>query len=251
MNSRDHCDFSGRCVVVTGAGRGLGRAIARRFGELGAKIAYLSRSRPPDVDDELIQLAGRARFLEVDVSEPEPVRKAFLEVATDFGPVDVLINNAGIAIAGGVEELEPADWDKVMANNVRSQFLCIRECLPGMRDRRYGKIVNISSVAGRDKSLFFGCSYTTSKAAVIGLTRHVASEAAGDGVNVNCVCPGPHRTPMLRSRLDPASEDNLRRQIPLGYIPEPEEIVDVVVFLASNAARYMTGAIVDVNGGLI
>ena len=244
-------DFQGKTCVVTGGGRGLGRVVARMFIQSGAKVALLSRTPYTDLIDELKGYEAQALFLETDVSIPDDVAKAFEKVYQTFGSVDILINNAGIALGGKLEEITPEIWDMVMANNVRSQFLCIQASLTYMKQKRYGKIVNVSSVAGRDKSMVLGCPYTTSKAAIIGLTRHVASEVAEYGINVNCICPSQHRTPLLETVLTPELESAVVKKIPLGYIAEPEQMAQVILFLSSDEANYMTGSIVDVNGGML
>lgn len=245
-------NFESKTCVVTGAGRGSGRVVARMFVKAGARVAYLSRTPHKDLLEELEAYGDKALFVEADVSLPESVKQAFKQVHESLGTIEILINNAGIAGGGGsVEEITSEAWDDMMAHNLRSQFLCIQAALPSMKKQRYGKIVNVSSIAGRDKSMALGCSYCASKAAIIGLTRHVAAEVAKDGINVNCICPSSHRTPLLESVLTPENETMLLNKIPLGYIAEPEQIAQVILFLASDEANYMTGAIVDVNGGLL
>lgn len=251
MQSSLQYDFRGKTSVVTGAGRGLGRVVARLFVKAGAKVAYLSRTPHADLLEEVESYGGQALFLPTDVSVPVEVRQAFEQIHHRFDSVDILINNAGIAEGGRIEDITPDVWDRVMANNVRSQFLCIQAVLPYMKKKRYGKIINVSSIAGRDKSLVLGCPYSTSKAAILGLTRHVASEVASFGINVNCICPSQHRTPMLAAVLTPEMESMLLKKIPLSYIAQPEQIANVILFLACDEANYMTGAIVDVNGGLL
>ncbi len=242
-------DFQDKTVVVTGAGKGLGRVTARMFLEAGANVAYLSRTSYPDVQAEIRTYADRAFFIQANVADPSEVQQAFSRIAARFKTVDILINNAGIAKIGKIEEVAAKDWDEVMAVNVRSQFLCIQACLPLMKKNKYGKIVNVSSIAGRDKSILLGAAYSTSKAAIIGLTRHVAAEVAAFGINVNCICPGQHKTPLLEEVLTEKMEKILLKKIPLGYIARPEQVAEVILFLSSDRESYMTGAIVDVNGG--
>lgn len=251
MKSSVTYNFEGATCVVTGAGRGLGLVTAREFVKAEAKVVYLSRTPYEELLSEVQGYGERALFLQVDVSQPTEVFPAFERIYDHFGSVDIVVNNAGIAKLGALEDISSPCWDEVMANNVRSYFLCIQAALPYMKRQRYGRIVNVSSIAGRDKSLVLGSPYTTSKAAIIGLTRQVAVEAAAFGINVNCICPSQHRTPMLESVLTPEIEDMLIKRIPLGYIARPEQIAAVILFLASDSASYMTGAIVDVNGGLL
>ena len=243
-------NFTGQTCVVTGAGRGLGRVAAGLFLKAGARVAYLSRTPYPDVLTEVNANQDRAFFFVVDVSDSSQVKTAFQQVQERFGSIDILVNNAGIAKAGSIEDVSSEAWDAVMGNNVRSYFLCIQSVAPSMKKQTYGRIVNVSSVAGRDKSLVLGAPYTASKAAVIGLTKQAAAELGPYGITVNCICPSQHWTPMLESVLTPETEQMLLNKIPLGYIAKPEQIADVILFLASDGASYMNGAIVDVNGGL-
>jgi NAD(P)-dependent dehydrogenase (short-subunit alcohol dehydrogenase family) len=242
--------FADRVCVVTGAGQGIGRVAARRFAEEGAHVAYLSRTTHPEVLEEIESFDGRAVFVKADASDPADVRRAFEEIGARFGAADVLVNNAGIAEAASIEQLTAESWDRVMAANVRSCFLCLQAAAPGMKARGAGAVVNVSSIAGRDRSLVLGCAYTTSKAAIIGLTRHAAAELGPAGIRVNCVCPSQTRTPMLDRILTPAMEAMVVGRNPLGRIAEPAEIASVILFLASGEASFMNGAIVDVNGGV-
>ncbi len=242
--------FADRVCVVTGAGKGIGRVTARRFAQEGARVAYLSRTPRPELLDEIGSFDGRAMFVTADASDPGEVRRAFEEIGRRFGAPDVLVNNAGTAEGASIEELSPESWDRVMAVNVRSYFLCLQAVVPGMKARGSGSVVNVSSIAGRDRSLVLGCAYTTSKAAVIGLTRHAAAELGPLGIRVNCVCPSQTRTPMLDRVLTPAMEAIVIDRNPLGRIADPVEIANVILFLASDEASYMNAAIVDVNGGV-
>lgn len=242
--------FADRICVVTGAGRGIGRETARRFVEEGARVAYLSRTAVPAVCDEIAAAGDRAMFVQADASDPSGVRRGFEEIVDRFGAPDVLVNNAGIAEGAAIDEMTAEGWDRVMAANVRSCFLCLQAVTPAMKARRSGAVVNVSSIAGRDRSLVLGCAYTTSKAAVIGFTRHAGAELGPFGIRVNCVCPSQTRTPMLDRVLTPAMEETLIKRNPLGRLAEAIEIANVILFLASDEASYMNAAIVDVNGGV-
>lgn len=243
-------NFADRVCVVTGAGKGIGLATARRFAEEGARVAYLSRTMKPELAGEIGVLRDRAIFVQADASDPADVTRAFEGIGRRFGVPDVLVNNAGITEVASIVDLTPESWDRVMAGNVRSAFLCLQAVTPGMKARGSGSIINVSSIAGRDRSLVLGCAYTASKAAVIGLTRHAAGELGPFGIRVNCVCPSQTRTPMLDQILTPAIEAVVISRNPLGRIAEPAEIANVILFLASDEASYMNGAIVDVNGGV-
>lgn len=200
--------------------------------------------------DEVRSFGDAAMFVQADAAEPAQVDRAVKDIVGRFGPPDVLVNNVGVSEAAAIEEITPESWDRVMAVNVRSHFLWLQAVVPGMKRRGSGRIVNVSSIAGRDRSLVLGCAYTTSKAAIIGLTRHAAAELGPFGIRVNCVCPSQTRTPMLDRVLTPEMEKFLIDRNPLHYLADPAEIARVILFLGSDDASYMNGAIVDVNGGV-
>jgi NAD(P)-dependent dehydrogenase (short-subunit alcohol dehydrogenase family) len=171
-----------------------------------------------------------------------------------WGKVDVLVNGAGSygAAFRATHETPIEEWDQVFASNVRGTFLCAKAVIPHMIRAGGGRIINVASNAGRTVSPLLGCSYTAAKSAVIGITRHLCREYAKSGILVNTIAPGPVRGERVSGLLsDEGMGAALEEQIPLGRLAEPEEIVDVIVFLASDGARFMTGAIVDVSGGLV
>lgn len=244
-------DFKNKTVVVTGAGMGIGKATALEFAKAGANVALFSRTYYDVLKNEIKKFGKKVKFYKVNVSNELEVFHAVKEVKKDYGKVDILINNASIAKKGKLEELSVEDWDYTMANNVRSCFLCTKAVVPGMKSQKGGKIINISSVAGRDKSMLLGAAYTSSKAAVIGFTRQIAGEVASFGINVNCICPSQTYTPMLTKILTKELKNMLEKKNPSGYIAQPIQIANVILFLASDEANYMNGAIIDVNGGLL
>lgn len=244
-------DFTDKTVIVTGAAKGIGKTTAIAFAEAGANVALFSRTLYPGLQEEIAAFGERARPYAVDVSSEQDVLEGVKRVQTDFGPIDVLVNNASIAKGGKIEDITVETWDEVMANNLRSCFLCTKAVITQMKARKYGKIVNVSSVAGRDRSMVLGAGYTSSKAAVIGFTRQVAAEAAPFGVNVNCICPSQTYTPMLEKVLTPEIKAMIESRNPSGYIARPIQMAHVILFLAADEAGYMNGAIVDVNGGLL
>lgn len=243
-------NFSDKIVIVTGAGKGLGRITASMFLDAGAKVAFISRTYYEELDD-LISSHPRAVFFEADVSDENQVSKAFAEIHQNLGGLDILVNNAGISEGGKIQEIDSSTWRRVMDINAMGQFLCIKAASSFMKKTHSGKIINVSSVAGRDKSLLLGAAYTASKAAVIGLSKHCATELAPYGIHVNCICPSQHRTPMLKNVLTKEMEDLLTTKIPIGRIAEADEMAQVILFLASEEASYLVGSIVDINGGLL
>lgn len=243
-------EFAGKTCAVTGTGQGLGLTVARILLERGAIVIGLTRTKSQALDDELAAFRGRGSFIKCDVSQPGDVASAFETIRKDYGDLDVLVNNAGTSHQGEIARISPDDWHQVMAVNVTGAFLCLQAAAPLLAGRR-GAIVNVSSIAGRSRSRTMSCAYTTSKAALIGLTRHAATELGRAGIRVNCICPSQHYTPMLRRALSQNQERDLIAAIPLGYIADPVQVAEVIVFLASDRSSYMTGSIVDVNGGLL
>lgn len=248
--------FAGRVVLVTGAGRGIGKLLAERLAALGARVALcdIVGDRAQATARGIADTGGEALALTVDVAAEGDVERAAGAVLARWGRVDVLVNAAGSygAAYRVTHETPVEEWDSVFASNVRGSFLCAKAVLPHMVAAGGGRIINFASNAGRSVSPLLGCSYTAAKTAVIGMTRHLSREYARYGILVNTIAPGPVEGERVSGLLRDAEEsETLSGQIPIGRLAEPADIVDVVLFMASDASRYMTGAILDVSGGLI
>lgn len=236
--------LKGRVALVTGGSRGIGRAIAVSLAEAGAAVAvnYLSKAGEAKAVVEAIhKLGGRAISVGADVSRAAAVTGMVAGVERELGPVDVLINNAGIAINRPVDELTEEDFDRTMAVNLKSVFLCTQAVMPGMRKRRWGRIVNISSGAARGAG-GVGPHYNASKAGMEGMTRGYAARLVKDGITVNAVAPSLIETDMVTAVASSAA------RIPLGRFGKPEECAKIVMMLLDN--EYMTGQTVALSGGL-
>ena len=243
--------FAGKVAIVTGAGRGMGREIALTLARQGAAVVVndVQAERVASVAAEIAAAGGQALAYAADVSREEQVHAMVKAAVERFGTVDILVNNAGILGNTQPLELIPGDeWDRMMAINVKGVFLCTKTVLPIMQARRYGKIVNVSSSAGRSTSTFGGAHYTTSKAAILGLTRHTAREAAPYNINVNATAPGSMDTEMVRERASDEHLERERQKIPLRRLGTAQDQASLVAFLCSDEASYIAGATVDING---
>lgn len=247
--------FDGKVAFVTGAGRGIGRVLVERLAQAGAKVGVgdLVPERAQAVVDAIAAAGGQAIALPADVGDEAQVRAAVDRLHQEWGRVDILVNGAGSygAAFRRTHETPVEEWDQVFASNVRGTFLCAKFVIPHMVAAGGGRIINVASNAGRSVSPLLGCSYTAAKTAVIGITRHLSREYAKDGILVNTIAPGPVRSERVAGLIEEKSAAELAAQIPIGRLAEPEDIVDVILFLASDAARFMTGSIVDVSGGLV
>jgi NAD(P)-dependent dehydrogenase (short-subunit alcohol dehydrogenase family) len=243
--------FRDRVAVVTGGAAGIGRAASLAFAREGARVAVVDLEGADAVADEIGRGEGRAAAFATDVARAGDVQAIVDGVLARFGRIDVLVNNAGIGRPGRIEAVTEEEWDRTLAVDLKAHFLTCRAVVPVMRGQGRGHIVNVSSIAGRHVSLANSIAYTSAKAGVIGFTRHLAQEVGRDGIRVNCLAPGPTRTPLLAGLMDAEREAAVAARIPLGYVSEPEEQAQVILFLASDDARYVHGAIVDANGGLL
>jgi 3-oxoacyl-[acyl-carrier protein] reductase len=244
-------DLRGKTALVTGAGRGMGEAFARILSLNGAHVAVcdLDRSAAIRAAERINESGGAATAHQIDVSDPRRVERLVAEVLELRGRIEVLVNNAGVLRPTKFSEVTEPEWRMLMKVNVDGVFYCCRYVAPSMIRNRYGKIVNISSTAGKASSTFGGVHYTASKAAVLGITRHLARELAPYGINVNAVCPGSIATPMLRENASKKTIEAAVQRIPWGRLGTPEEVANLVLFLSSDASSYVTGASVDINGG--
>lgn len=237
-------DFAGRVALVTGASRGIGRAIAIALADAGADIAinYVSRAADAaEVEQKVRAFGRRAISIAADVSDSTAVSAMVREVGAALGPVDLLVNNAGIGPARGIEELTEAEFDRTIAVNLKSAFLCTQAVLPQMRARQYGRIVNISSGAARGAG-GIGVHYNASKAGMEGLTRGYAARVAREGITVNAVSPSLIDTEMI------APIRSAIARIPVGRPGAAEEVAHAVLLVMGNA--YLTGQTIQLNGGL-
>ncbi len=241
-----------RVAFITGAGSGIGRAIAQAFAGQGAKVALV------DVDldaarraaGEIGDAGGAALALRADVSSPDEVNQAVGAAAGAFGGLDILVNNAGICPLEPLEAISLESCNHVLAVNLTGAFLCAQAALPYLRRSRHGRIINLGSVAGRIGGLAVGAHYSVSKAGLMCLTKVLAKMLAGEGITANSISPGTTET-ALTAGWDAPVKESLRQQIPLGRLGSPEDVAAAALFLASDGAAYMTGATLDVNGGLV
>jgi len=237
-------DLTNRVALVTGGSRGIGRAIALALADAGANVAVNYREAADNahaVADALRAAGRRAIAVAADVSDGTAVAHMVRKIVTDLGPVDLLINNAGIALIRTVDELTEADFDRTITVNLKSAFLCIQAVLPHMRAQRWGRIVNISSGAARGAG-GIGVHYNASKAGMEGLTRGYAARLVSEGVTVNAVAPSLIDTDMMSAR-----RDDYAKRIPLGRMGTPEEVAQATLLVLGNP--YMTGQTVQLNGG--
>lgn len=235
--------FAGRVALVTGAAGGIGRAVAERLGSEGAEVIGV------DLDaDRLGWMGSRGVVTDLSLEACAPV---LAEAIGAFPQLDVLVNAAAIAEPGSVEDISISRWNRTFAVNVTSMFLTVRAALPALRAANGAAIVNVSSIAGRSKSLMNGIDYTTTKAAVLGFTRHLAAELAPDRIRVNATCPGPTDTPMLSNSLARADREELESRLPMRRLATAEEQAAAIAFLCSDDSAYINGATLDVNGGAL
>jgi 3-oxoacyl-[acyl-carrier protein] reductase len=243
--------LANQIAVVTGAGRGIGRAIALKFATEGADVVCLSRTQENSdkVAAEVRALGRKAWAVAVDVSDSAAVTAASEKILTDCGKIDILVNNAGVTRDGLVMRMSDADWDAVLDTNLKGAFLLTKAFFRVFAKQRAGRIINISSVIG-----LVGnpgqANYAASKAGLIGFTQSVARELAGRGVTVNAIAPGFIETDMT-SVLNEELKANILKQIPMGKFGASEDIADAALFLASPHARYITGQVLTVDGGMV
>lgn len=242
--------FDGRTVAITGSAQGLGRAMAERFAAEGATLALVdvNEQRLASAADEL-RATHRTDVSQavVDVTDSSEVDRWIGSVVAERGAVDVLVNNAGIIRDNRVEKITDADWDAVIDVSLKGAFYCARAAFPHMKKRGYGRIISFSSMSWRGN--FGQSNYVAAKAGIVGLTRTLALEGARDGITANAIAPGLIDTPMLASMND-AGRDLLVSKIPMKHVGDPSDIAEAASFLGSEAAGYITGIVLDVDGGI-
>ena len=240
-----------KVAIVTGAGQGMGRAIAHSLAEQGASVVVndinenTAKATVSDIksfNPAVISYVG-------NVTNIHDVEQMIKHAESNFGHTDVLVNNAGVLRPTPLLQISEEEWDYVVEGNLKSTFLCSKAVLPAMQQNRWGRIINISSSAGKNVSTIGGAHYTAGKAAVLGLTRHAAKEVAEYGVTVNAVCPGLIETEMVSATISDERKHEYADIFPAKRLGQPSEVADLVAFLASDQASYITGASIDINGG--
>jgi len=245
-------DLSNKVALVTGGNRGTGKAISLALANAGAHVALTYNTNDALAEDlakSIIATNGKAVAIQMSVENRESIKKVIIEVKKRLGSIDVLINNAAIAQEKPFDTITDADWDYMMAVNLRGPFVCCQEVLPEMIKKGGGRIINITSIGGQWGG-FNQVHYAAAKAGVISLTRSLAKIYSSQGITTNAVAPGLIGTDMSSNEIDSEAGKEKMRNIPIGRIATVEEIAQVVAFLASDSASYITGQTINVNGGM-
>jgi len=249
-------ELRGKSAIVTGASAGIGKTICLALAEQGINVLVNGKSNRQTA--EKVAAAARKRGVKAvaelaDVTRSADVARMVSAAVSVFDQVDILINNAGgFPERRLVVETPDEEWDDIINLNLRSAFLCSKAVLPGMLERHWGRIINVSSEVGRMPMVFTAAHYAAGKAGMLGFTRHLAKEVAGDGITVNATCPGTTYTDRVRRIYDTQERiESLEALTPIGRLGEPEEQTGTIVFLCSDAASYITGATIDVSGGKV
>lgn len=250
VSRRIKVDLSGKTAIVTGASRGIGKAIALALAANGAKVACVARSadKLKETADEIAAAGGTAEVHPCDVTNSDAVTKLVEGLSETWGQVDIVVNNAGITADTLIPRMTDEQWDDVIATNLRSVFLFTRVASQVMMRKRTGRIINISSVSGVMGNAG-QANYSASKAGIIGLTRTVARELAGRKITVNAICPGFIASEMTAA-MGATLDEMIKDKIPAKRLGEAHEIADAVLYLASDSAAYMTGEVITIDGGL-
>lgn len=252
----NYFDFTGKVVLVTGASSGIGRATAELFGSLGASVAITYHKNRSGADDAVRTInangSGRAMALEVDVRDNAQITKMVNDVEANLGTIDILVNNAGSLVERlKTLEMTKERWDEVMNLNTRSAFFAAQAVIPKMLERGGGSIINVTSIAGRNGGALGSIHYSSAKAAVLTMTKGLAKEFAAQNIRINAVSPGVIDTPYHETFTTSEVMENLRKAIPMGREGRSPEVASVVAFLASDAASYLCGETIEINGGLL
>jgi 3-oxoacyl-[acyl-carrier protein] reductase len=242
--------LNNKVALVTGASQGIGRDTALALAAAGAKVAVAARNEEKlaTLVNEIAATGGEALAVKMDVAEADQVKAGFKQVLEKFGRLDILVNNAAITRDGLSMRMKPEDWDAVLRTNLTGAHLCIQQALPTMMRAKTGRIINISSVVAQSGNAG-QANYVAAKAGLIGLTKAIAIEIASRNITVNAVAPGFVETPMTDVLPDKVKEELVAR-IPLGRIGTPRDVTSAIVFLASDEAGYITGHVLNVNGGM-
>jgi 3-oxoacyl-[acyl-carrier protein] reductase len=240
--------LGGRTALVTGAARGIGLAIARALVRCGANVALVDLD-PAALEEATCLVDRDALPIEADISRPDDVHRAVDSTLERFGGLEILVNNAGICPLTSPGEITEAEWDRVLAVNLKGTFLCIQAALPALQATGWGRVINIGSLAGQMGGIAVGVHYAASKAGILGLTKSFARHLAPHGVTVNAIAPGTAETDLTAAWPESIRQD-LKTKIPLGRFIRPEEVAETVAFLCSTAADAITGATIDLNAGL-
>jgi 3-hydroxybutyrate dehydrogenase len=251
--------LNGKSALITGGGRGIGRAIALEFARNGARVAVAARTAE-QVEQVAAEIGGDAVALVCDVSDPESVARMFSRMREDFGNPDILVNNAGIAESATLVNTTDELWHRHLAINLSGTFYCTRAALPAMLKRGWGRVINVASIAGKSGAPYIA-AYSASKHGVLGLTRSAALELATTGVTVNAICPGYVDTDMVTRGVDQITAktgrtaeealDSLKKMSPQNRLVTPEEVAAIALLLASDAGRGINGQGINVDGGSV
>jgi len=239
-----------KVALVTGASQGIGRATALALAEVGAKVATAARNEEKlaSLVQEITAAGGEALAIRMDIAEAEQIKAGFKQALERFGRLDILVNNAGTTRDGLAVRMKPDDWDTVLRTNLTGAHLCIQQALATMMRQRSGRIINVTSVVARMGNAG-QANYVAAKAGLIGLTKAIATEVASRNITVNAVAPGFIVTAMTEGLSDKVKEE-LQQKIPLGRLGTDRDVAAAIVFLASDEAGYITGHVLDVNGGM-